>query len=302
MPYRRLLPRVLVTSALAVVVVVDAPVARADDASCIAASERGLTLRRAGKLHEALTQLAICAAPSCPDEVKTECANRIADVKSAMPTLVLAATDGAGNDLRDVKVSVDGAPLVSSLDGRPVAIDPGSHTLRFEQSGQPPVEKTLVVREGEKDRRESVVIGPSPAPTPAPTPAAPPAVPEAAPQPSWWTTQRTLAVVGAGLGVAGLAVGGVFGALALSDKSQEQSNCSASACPNAPQAKADYDTGNQNATASTIAFIAGGAFLAAGGVLFFTAHDPAATAATGSLYLAPSTTGRGPGLVLGGSL
>lgn len=276
--------------------------ARADDAACIAASEQGLSLRRAGKLHEALAQLAVCAAPSCPDEVKTECAKRIADVNAAMPTLILAATDGAGNDLRDVKVSLDGAPLVSSLDGRPIALDPGSHTLRFEQVGQPPVDKTLVVREGEKDRHESVVIGPPPAPTPAPV--APPAAPETPPSPSWWTTQRTLGVLGAGLGVAGLAVGGVFGAFALSDKNQEQSNCSTSACPNQPQAKADYDTGNQNATISTIGFIAGGALLAAGAVLFFTARDPASPVASGSgsLYLAPSTTGRGPGLVLGGSL
>jgi hypothetical protein len=293
---RRLQPRVLVTSALAMVAVMCAPLAQADDALCIAPSEQGLQLRRAGKLHEALAQFANCAAPSCPDEVKTECASRIADVKAAMPTLILAATDGAGNDLRDVQVRLDGAPLVSSLDGQPVAIDPGSHTLRFEQAGQPPVEKTLVLREGEKNRRESVVIGPPPAQT------ATTAAPETAPHPSWWTTQRTLAVVGAGLGVAGLAVGGVFGAFALSDKNQEQSNCGASACPNQPQAKADYDTGNQNATVSTIAFVAGGAFLAAGAVLFFTARDPAPSPASGSLYLAPSTTGRGPGLVLGGSL
>lgn len=288
----------IVSSILAIAALTGAAPARADDAWCIAASEQGLALRRAGKLHEALAQLAACAAPSCPDEVKTECANRIADVKAAMPTLILAATDGAGNDLRDVKVSLDGAVLVSSLDGRPVAVDPGSHALRFEQTGQPPVEKTLVLREGEKDRRESVVIGPPPPPPPVATAAAP----EAPPQPSWWTTQRTLAVVGAGLGVAGLAVGGVFGAFALSDKNQEHDNCSSSGCPNQPQAKADYDTGNQNATVSTVAFIAGGAFLAAGAVLFFTARDPAAPPTSGSLYLAPSTTGRGPGLVLGGSL
>jgi hypothetical protein len=275
---------------------------RADDAACVAASEQGLTLRQQGKLHGALQQLAACADASCPAEVKAECAKRIGDVDAAMPTLVLAATDGAGNDLRDVKVSMDGAPLATTLDGRPLKIDPGEHTFRFEAAGQPPVDKKLVLREGEKDRRESVMIG---TPAPAPPPAAPPAAapsPEPAPGPSWWTTQRTLAVIGGGLGVAGLALGGVFGGLAISDQNMEKSNCASGGCPNRPQAQADYNTGNDNATASTVSFIAGGALLAAGAVLFFTAKDPASTATAGRLYLAPSTTGRGPGLVLGGEL
>lgn len=271
--------------------------ARADDAACIAASEQGLTLRRQGKLQDALKQLAACADPSCPGEVKTECASRIADVDKAMPTLVLAATDGSGNDLRDVKVSMDGAPLVTTLDGRPLSIDPGTHTFHFEVAGQPPVDKTLIVREGEKDRREVVTLGtPPPAPAPAPAPAV------ATPSPSWWTTQRTLAIISGGVGVVGLGLGGLFGGLAISDQSQEKSNCSSGSCPNRGQANQDYSTGNANATGSTVAFIAGGVFLAAGAVLYFTAHDPSSAATTGRLYVAPSTSGHGAGLVLGGAL
>lgn len=269
--------------------------ARADDAACIAASEQGLTLRRQGKLQDALKQLAACADPSCPGEVKAECANRIADVDKAMPTLVLAATDGSGNDLRDVKVTMDGTPLLTTLDGRPVSIDPGSHAFHFEAAGQPPVDKTLVLREGEKDRREVVMVG-----TPPPAPL--PATPTPTPSPSWWTTQRTLAVISGGVGIVGLGLGGVFGGLAISDQSQEKNNCSSSSCPNRGQANADYTTGNTNATVSTVAFIAGGVFVAAGAVLFFTAHDPAAAPTTGRLFLAPSTTGHGAGLVLGGAL
>ena len=271
--------------------------ARADDAACIAASEQGLTLRRQGKLQKALEQLAACADPSCPGEVKAECASRIADVDKAMPTLVLAATDGSGNDLRDVKVTMDGTPLLTTLDGRPVSIDPGSHVFHFEAAGQPPVDKTLVLREGEKDRSEVVMIG---TPPPAPASASSPP-PEATPRPSWWTTQRTLAVVAGGVGVAGLVVGSVFGGLAMSDQSQEKSNCSTSGCPNRGQANADFTTGGQNATVSTIGFVAGGVLVAAGAVLFFTAHDAPAAPATGRLYLAPSTAPGASGLLLGGT-
>jgi hypothetical protein len=273
--------------------------ALADDAACVAATEQSLTLRKQGKLHDALKQLAACAAAECPGEVKAECASRIAEVNAAMPTLVLAATDGGGNDLRDVKVSVDGAPLAQTLDGRPVSIDPGEHTFRFEYAGQAPVEKKLVVREGEKDRRESVVIGPPPPPVPAPGPVPAPTPP---PSPSWWTTQRTLAVISGGVGVVGLGLGAVFGGLAMSDQSQEKTNCSTGGCPNRPQAVADYNTGGSNGTASTVGFIAGGVLIAAGAVLFFTAPSPTAAPATGHIYLAPSTTPNGAGFVLGGEL
>jgi hypothetical protein len=78
----------------------------------------------------------------------------------------------------------------------------------------------------------------------------------------------------------------------------EKSNCSPGACTNRAQAQEDYRTGNSNATASTISFVAGGALLATGVVLLLTAHDSAAPT-QGSLYLAPGTA-LGPGVALGG--
>ncbi len=274
--------------------------ARADVAACIASSEQSLTLRKQGKLHDALQQLAQCADPSCPAEVSAECAQRIASLNAAMPTLILAAKDGAGNDLVDVQVRMDGAPLASKLDGRPLSIDPGEHEFHFEAAGQPSVDKQFVLREGDKDRRESVVLGAALPP--------PPPLPPSGPGPSFWTLQRTLAVVSGGVGVVGLGLGTAFGLLAADDQSMQRSNCSPGACPNRAQAQADYSTGNDNATGSTVAFIGGGVFLAAGAVLFFTAHDARADSAAHSapaaarLYLAPTTLTHGAGLVLGGEL
>jgi hypothetical protein len=256
----------VIYAALVVPLLASAP-ARADDATCVAASERALTLWKGGQLHEARKQLAACADAGCPGEVKTECAKRIDEVNAAMPTLVFAATDAAGNDLHDVRVAMDGAPLLGSLDGRPVEIDPGPHAFRFERSGEKPVERTFVLRDGEKLRRELVMIGtPSPAPPPAPAPPSP-APP---PPPNGWTTQRTFAVVAAGLGVAALGTGAVFGGLAISDQNMEKRDCSSGGCPNRAQAQEDYATGRSNATVATIAFVAGTALLAAAAVLFFT--------------------------------
>jgi hypothetical protein len=261
------------------------PGASADVASCIAASEGSLTLRQQGKLHDSLHQLAICADASCPDEVKTECARRIDAVNAAMPTLILAARDGAGNDLSDVRVSMDGAPLASALDGRPRSIDPGEHVFVFEMAGQAPVERRLVLREGERDRREEVVIGAPPPPAGgAPTAPAPAA-------PSGWTPQRTLAVVGGGLGLVGVGLGTSWGLYAISSQNREKGDCPASGSCNHPQASEDYTTAKQDATASTIAFVAGAAFLAAGAVLWFSAP---------SLRVVPAAGARGGGLLLVG--
>jgi hypothetical protein len=288
---RQVASLLVLVAPLASVVTLFPSTARADVAACIASSEQALTLRKQGKLRDAMQQLAQCADPSCPAEVSSDCAVRINAVSAAIPTLILAAKDGGGNDLYDVRVSMDGAPLAAKLDGRPMSIDPGEHTFHFEVAGQPPLDKQLVLREGEKDRRETIVLGP-PAASPAPT----------ASGSSFWNTQRTLAVIGGGLGVVGLGVGALFGGLAIGDQNMEKSNCSSSACSNRPQAQADFTTGNSNATVSTVAFIAGGALVAAGAVLYFTAHDPAAATSTGRLYLAPSTTGSGPAFMLGGEL
>jgi hypothetical protein len=79
-------------------------------------------------------------------------------------------------------------------------------------------------------------------------------------------------VVG-GVGVAGLVVGGVFGILA---KSTYDKATSLTECPMVPNGCAvdgfnDGKTAHSQATVSTVAFIAGGALLATGGVLVFTA-------------------------------
>jgi len=277
-----------------------APPALADDAACIAASESAIPLRKQGKLHDAIKQLAVCAAAACPAEVNADCAQRIAALKAAMPTLILGARDGAGNDLTAVTVSLGGTPLPGALDGRALELDPGEHTFRFELAGQPPVEKKLVLREGEKDRHETVVLGP-----PVTVPAIP-AVPATTP-PSFWTTRRTVAVVSAGVGVVGIGLGAMFGAYAGSAQSREKSDCaSSSACSNRPQSVADYNAAQQNATGSTVGFVVGGALVATGVVVFLTAPrvaGAASQASTSALRVSPLMAGAGAsmprGLMLG---
>ncbi len=279
-----MIARGLIASIAAAGAVLAAPRgARADDAACIASTEASIPLRKGGKLHEAVKVLATCADPSCPEEVKAECAQRLQDVMRAMPTLSLVLKDQAGRDVA-ATVKVDGVLIPGAADGRPLDLDPGEHTIHVEAAGLLPVDRALVVRVGEKDRRESLVLVP-------PKP------------PSFWTTQRAVAATSIGLGVVGLAIGGVFTGFAASAKSRETTDCSTHACGNYPQAVADYNAASSNGTGATIGFAVGGVLAAAGIVLFATARKPRAPApaATGMvLRLSPVVAGT-RGLGIGGT-
>ncbi len=274
--------------------------AHADDATCIDANEKSIALRRDGKLRDALKILAECTDPACPADVKDACVKRIAKVNEAMPSLVFGAKNGMGEDVTDVTVTMDGAPLLASLDGRPIALDPGSHTFVFTAKGQTPVERTLVIHEGEKNRQESVRVGPA-APLPPVEKPPPPPVPSTA-----WSTQKIAGVIVAGVGVVGVGLGATFGLVAMGEQSSEKKDCSVSSCPDATRARTEYDGATRDATISTVSFIAGGALVAGGALMFFLAKPKDAASTTnsaalrGAMRLAPSLDPRNRGFVLQG--
>lgn len=174
---------------------------------CLAAYEQSLSLRGAHALRAARTQLLLCAAPTCPADVRNECALRVSEVNTQIPTLVFEALDRERNDLSQVKVSMDGQALVERLDGTALSVDPGEHRFVFELAGSPAVEKTLVIREGEKDRRERIVLGPEPVRAPEPDRIAVPLAPARETTTAHAGATRTIAgAVITAVGVAGLSV------------------------------------------------------------------------------------------------
>ena len=272
--------------------------ARADDAACFAASEKEITLRKQQKLRAAVEQLVLCAAPGCPSEVRVECGRRIGELNAALPTLVLVATDAAGNDVVSVTVTVDGAPFASTLDGRAMPIDPGSHLLHFEAAGKAPIDKTIVAREGEKDRHISVVLGGAapalppvvPLVTPAGAPVAPLPTTAAEPtkSPSSWSTQKTFALIAGGIGLVGIGVGTAEGLSASSDFSTQKSDCaSKTSCTNPSGALAAHSSAVTAGTVATPGFVVGAVGVVAGVVLWFTApHAKEATPAQTAMTVA----------------
>jgi hypothetical protein len=115
-------------------------------------------------------------------------------------------------------------------------------------------------------------------------------------------TQKVLGLVAGGLGVAGIAVGGVFGMMTISQKNQEVSDCPNAATCSASsysQASSARSSALSDGTISTVGFIAGGALLVGGLALFFTAHSTPQQGGAG-LLVVPSVGPGSGGMVLRG--
>jgi hypothetical protein len=245
-----------------------ASTARAEGPSleeCVAANEKSVPLRKAGKLREARAGLLRCSAASCPAAVRDDCIAEATRLDRAVPSLVFAVKDPAGNDLTAVRITIDGQPLAERLDGAAIDVDPGEHVFVLSAQGQS-VERKLLVREGEKGRREAFTIGPA-AGTKAPGASGPTATPSAD---GGWSTQKTAGVALLGFGVVSIGVGSVFGVLAGSSWDSAKTKCGAGCAPGSP-AYADKDKADTNATVANIGFGVGIASLIAGGVLWYLA-------------------------------
>jgi hypothetical protein len=268
---------------------------------CLDANGKAQDLRRAGKLSAAREQLRTCANQACPLLVRDDCTKRLDDLERAQPAIVFDAKDGAGRDVSLVKVTVDGQPLADKLDGTPLQIDPGEHVFVFTVPEHPAVTQTFVLKEGDRERRERIVLGPAVLVGTAAGAAPLSTTPTGGESGSGMGTQKMVGLVAGGVGVAGVAVGSVFGLMTLSQASQQQTDCASSTkCANPSQAASDHSNATTDRTLSTVGFIAGGALLVGGAVLFFTARPSSeAPAATGMLLL-PNVGPGGGGVSLSG--
>ena len=174
--------------------------------ACIASFDRGQRALSDRALRRALSELIVCSQESCPSLLRTDCAGVLAEVRSALPSVVFAADDGDGHELTDVKVYAGTELLAAKLDGRAVSVDPGTFDLRFERVGQPALVVSRMIREGEKSRVIRVSFGTPASSSGAPSVAGPERsadVTSGKRSAVGWVLPGALAVVGvAGVGVA----------------------------------------------------------------------------------------------------
>jgi hypothetical protein len=250
--------------------------------SCAEAYVRGQVLRNDHRLVEARDVLRDCAQPRCKDFIVRDCSAWLDIVQASLPAVVPVAVDDAGNALLEIKVSMDGAAFLSVIDGRSVEVDPGMHTFEFETPDGHKTEKTVMVPEGDKWVRVAVTLS-APAAVVAPPPPAPerglpqssaPVAKAVAPHErrtvsSHATPWKTVGLVVAGAGVAGLGVGSFFGFEALSKRNAAGCD-SQEACPS-PDAKSKLDASRRAGNLATAFLAAGGALTVSGTVLWILA-------------------------------
>lgn len=279
---------------------------------CIDANTHGQDLRREGKLSGARHQFRSCADVACPAIVRDDCTRRLDEVNNAQPTIVFGAKDEAESDVSAVRVTMDGVMFAEKLDGTALAVDPGEHLFDFSTRGQSRVTRVFVIREGEKDRRERIVISTGVAPppvaalsstirvAPAATDTGAGASDSAAGTSSGLPT--ALGWTGLAVGGAGIAVGATFGFLAKSAIDDQATDCSSAAsCRDQARALSDHSRATTDGAISTAAFTAGGVLVVAGTILLLTAHPSPRTPAR-ALAIVPSLGLGSTGILLKGSL
>lgn len=237
--------------------------ANADKAACIASAERAQPLRKSGQLKQARDELTKCAADECPAVVRDDCARWLQEVDSAIPTIVIGAVDGDGHDLVDIRVSVDGVDEAQTLDGRPIALNPGQHMLRCESSGSPAVEQEIVVITGEKNRAVRVQIGKTPVPQalPAPTVVAPTPPAAVAPFPASSSRMSAGVYFAGATGLVALAVSGVSYGIGVSSYLSLSGSCKPHCAPSDVEALRTQLRVGDVAGAITVASLAAAAYV-----------------------------------------
>jgi hypothetical protein len=185
-----------------------------------------------------------------------------------------------------MQVKRDGVVVESAEWGSGIPVDTGTHSIEASAPGRKSWQAALEV--AQDGAQASVTVPPleeapnPPAPPPAvPTPAAAsPAQSPATPQASEDTsaagggaTQRTIAVVVAGLGVVGLGVGTAFAIIAKNKYGDSKANGQCPTDPNICNATgvSERNTAIDDGNVASVAFGVGVAALAVGGVLWFAA-------------------------------
>lgn len=143
---------------IARVCIADGPGAEDDKTQCVNAADEGQSRRDEGQYRAARACFVTCSRDVCPNIVAQSCMRWLREVDQDAPTVVLGARDEQGADLTDVRVSLDGAPFATQLDGRPLESDAGEHVFRFERDAAIAVERRLVLRAGEKARVVAVTL------------------------------------------------------------------------------------------------------------------------------------------------
>ena len=172
-----------------------------------------------------------------------------------------------------LRVTRDGQELPAAALGDALPVDPGPHDVEATAPGFERVKQTVTLTEG-LTAELSLALMPLPPPPVAFAPA-PPAGPSPPRAPSEGSRVRKVGgLTLVGVGGAGLLVGTVAGALAITQYRSLSPNCPGDACFGRSSYQSPVDAYQTKALVSNFGFIAGVAAMGAGIVLLVTAPSP----------------------------
>ncbi len=220
--------------------------------------------------------LARAAGSKARQDLATERAQALQERLSTLTIRAMAGDDPNAH----LEVRRDGVALQEAELGSPIPVDPGEHVVEAVAPGkQAWSSKVQVAANAAKVSVDIPALQPA-APGAATTPATqapatttttvttpPPADTGADPG----AGRRMAGLVIGGVGIVGLGAGAIFGVQASSKWSDAKSKCSDYPYGCTPEAQDLQASAKSAGTISTVGFIAGGALLATGLVLYFTA-------------------------------
>lgn len=185
---------------------------------CVADHERAATLRAAKRWAEAREVMTQCTSEACPLAIRADCSTWLDELVKLVPSLlVIVERDDATTPPR---LEIDGRIVDLSDPPTPIELMPGKHRVQVTIAGYPPVEREIVLAEGEKNQVLRVRFA---RPQPKASPPAPPAH-------HWSRPIPVSTYVFAGAAVAAFATSGSLLASALVSRSDARASC-APECP-----------------------------------------------------------------------
>jgi serine/threonine-protein kinase len=218
---------------------------------------------------------------------------RAAETEAKLVRLTVDVPD----DVRipSLEVLRDGEALREPLWGSAVPVDPGDHLVEVRAPGYKTFESRvtathdpIVVRVTPLEKEAPQTVEPPPPialTTPPITFESERGTPLPPPPPPTSSAARTAGFVTGGIGLVGVAIGALFGVLAIDrDNSARSAGCDATTCPTVGALGLSNDA-KSFALTSDVAFIAGGVFLVTGIICFLAApKSPAARVAHAMIF------------------
>lgn len=166
-------------------------------ASCMTHHEQAQVARLSGRFLDSAHALKECASLTCPEALRIDCIEWRQELDELIPTVLIVA-EGDSGDLEEARVLVDDQVVREQLDGRPIALDPGTHLLRVLLPDGRSQKRRIVLSEGDRGRRLRFSFGEN---SPTISPPGPPKTRVMRPVPPGVSILGATAFIGMGVAV-----------------------------------------------------------------------------------------------------